>query len=168
MKLVKISAKRIKQTGMFFLVNRAIAYREKDDRYKSGLQRTFYQALVDDGRILAVMGWEVSNEKLFLGPLEVRPKYRRLGIGTYLIYRSASIAYSYGLKGVFLYCTDDLVGFYERLHFNRIPLVWDNEESNEMLLPFYGNSTSRHEKFVSVIGSIGPMTRKMYEHFKED
>nr|WP_319775999.1 GNAT family N-acetyltransferase [uncultured Sphaerochaeta sp.] len=168
MKLVKISAKRIRQTNMFPLANKAIAYRKKDDRYNTGLQRTFYQALVDNGKILAVMGWEVSNEKLFLGPLEVRPEYRGMGIGTYLIYRSVSNAFAYGLKGVFLYCTDALVGFYERLHFNRIPLVWDNEESNEMLLPFYGNSVSKHEKFVNVIGSIGPMTRKVHENFKED
>jgi len=151
MQLVKISAKRIKQLGMFPLAEQAMAIRSTDPFYQDGRMRTFFQALVYDGVILGVLGWEYNSEKLFVGPLEVNPKYRGMGVGSIMLYQSILASLSNGTKGVFLYCTNEFVEYYRRFGFKRILLDWEGEECNEMILPFYWIKSCERSQFIGEI-----------------
>lgn len=148
MQLVRISSKRIKQLGMFPLAEQAMAIRANDPFYQDGRMRTFFQVLVHDGVILGVVGWEYNSEKLFLGPLEVVPKYRGIGVGSLIVNLSILAAMSNKTKGVFLYCKNEFVDYYKKLGFLRVYLKWDSEESNEMIYPFYWHRRSDKDRMM--------------------
>lgn len=162
MQLVKISAKRIKQLEMFPLAEQAMAIRSTDPFYQDGRMRTFFQALVHDGVILGVVGWEYNSEKLFIGPLEIVPKYRGIGAGSLIVIMSILTALSSETKGVFLYCKEEFVNYYKKLGFLRVYLKWDGDECNEMIYPFYWFSRSDKDRMVGrLYGKYANYTRKI-------
>jgi len=115
--VIFLHAKRILSISKndFPLFAYSIENRKGIKQYHNGTVRPRYCCMVLDGQLVAVMGLEILPKAIFISPLEVHDDYRDMGIGSGLVKKLFSV----NVENLICYSSDDVVGFWEKLGFEK-------------------------------------------------
>lgn len=102
-----------------------------------------YVVAEEDNKMVGIIGFEpckIEEEDYFyVSPLEILEEYREMGYGTLLLQKVKELSKTFKLKGVGLFCKEDLVFYYSRRGFKVSSSIENNGEF-EYLMTYENNS----------------------------
>lgn len=98
-----------------------------------------YVIAEEDNKIVGIIGFEPcvlgDDEYFYISPLEILEEYRNKGCGTLLLEKVKDLSKVFKLKGVSLFCKEELVFFYSKRGF-RVSDSIETDEEFEYLMIF--------------------------------
>jgi len=91
-----------------------------------------YVVAEEDNRLVGIVGFEPcklgDDEYFYISPLEILEEYRNKEYGTLLLEKVKDLSKVFKLKGVSLFCKEELVSFYIRRGFRVSSSIEIDEE----------------------------------------
>jgi predicted N-acetyltransferase YhbS len=100
-----------------------------------------YVVAEEDNKIVGIIGFEScklgDDDYFYISPLEILEEYRNKGYGTLLLENVKDSSKAFKLKGVSLFCKEELVFFYSKRGFRVSNSIEnENDEDFEYLMIF--------------------------------